>query len=209
MHYLEIMSDKKKSILDASVSLFAQKGYRSTTIRMIAGKAEVNVALISYYFGSKHNLLSAMLERYMSEVKNLLQRIIEVESRPELVIRKFFLDYADFAFENPGTVIVAHREMTLLNEHPGMVKELAMNMVDLHKALKEILKEAINSQSDCNIDIELSVLTLNATIESFLVNAFMFNRDCPFLDIAPATRSQMKERMKNHLSVLLERMISG
>ena len=40
-------------ILDAAKELFAERGYRDTTVRLIAKKAGVNGASVNYYFRSK------------------------------------------------------------------------------------------------------------------------------------------------------------
>jgi AcrR family transcriptional regulator len=49
----------ERRIRDAAVELFARFGYDEVTVRMIAAEADVNVALINRYFGSKFNLFSA------------------------------------------------------------------------------------------------------------------------------------------------------
>jgi AcrR family transcriptional regulator len=46
----------KERIAEVARSLFLERGYRRTTMRMVAGGAAVDVALISYYFGSKQGL---------------------------------------------------------------------------------------------------------------------------------------------------------
>ena len=47
-------------ILDAARELFAEYGYRDTTIRMISQKANVNGAAINYYFRSKETLYKTL-----------------------------------------------------------------------------------------------------------------------------------------------------
>src|SRR5215213_5901244 len=46
----------RESILDAARAQFAQHGYGGATLRAIATDAGVDVALVSYYFGSKSGL---------------------------------------------------------------------------------------------------------------------------------------------------------
>jgi AcrR family transcriptional regulator len=48
-------------LLTAARSLFASRGYASTSLRSIAELADVDVALVSYYFTSKAGLLDAAL----------------------------------------------------------------------------------------------------------------------------------------------------
>ena len=49
-------SGTREKILAQATEVFLERGYRSATIRMIAGRAKVNSALINYYFGDKKNL---------------------------------------------------------------------------------------------------------------------------------------------------------
>ncbi len=56
-------ADTRTQILDAAEALFARQGYRSATIKALAGAAGVNTALLYYYFGDKQGLYHAVLER--------------------------------------------------------------------------------------------------------------------------------------------------
>lgn len=51
----------KEAIIEAAIELFNSKGYKGTTIRDIASRANVNVANISYYFNGKQGLLEECL----------------------------------------------------------------------------------------------------------------------------------------------------
>lgn len=54
-------SDARDRIVRAGRTRFAADGYAGATLRAIAADAEVDVALISYYFGSKQGLFVASL----------------------------------------------------------------------------------------------------------------------------------------------------
>ncbi|MDF0528518.1 TetR family transcriptional regulator [Tsukamurella sp. 8F] len=54
-------STAKDDILAAAQELFAADGYDRVSIRAIAGKAGVDVALVSYYFGNKRGLFIAAM----------------------------------------------------------------------------------------------------------------------------------------------------
>lgn len=56
-------SAKRERILDAAEELFARHGYDGVTIRQIATKAGVDVALASYHFGKKVDLFHAVFDR--------------------------------------------------------------------------------------------------------------------------------------------------
>ncbi|WP_076413837.1 TetR/AcrR family transcriptional regulator [Shewanella sp. UCD-KL12] len=58
-------SDTKIRILDAAEKLFAERGFSETSLRLITSKAEVNLASVNYHFGSKKELIRAVLARYL------------------------------------------------------------------------------------------------------------------------------------------------
>ena len=55
-------------ILDAARELFAELGYRDTTVRLIARKAEVNGASVNYYFRSKESLYETIFSEAFEKV---------------------------------------------------------------------------------------------------------------------------------------------
>ena len=66
------MSTKNK-ILDAAENLFADKGFNGTSLREITSQAEVNLAAVNYHFGSKKELIKAVMSRYMNELSPRLE----------------------------------------------------------------------------------------------------------------------------------------
>lgn len=53
-------------ILDAAERLFAEHGVAGTSVRAITDQAQVNVAAVNYHFGSKENLVRAVIARRLS-----------------------------------------------------------------------------------------------------------------------------------------------
>jgi TetR/AcrR family transcriptional regulator, regulator of cefoperazone and chloramphenicol sensitivity len=49
-------SDTRERLLRSAAGVFAEKGYRKTTIAEICEAAEANIAAVNYHFGSKENL---------------------------------------------------------------------------------------------------------------------------------------------------------
>ncbi|OLZ52984.1 TetR/AcrR family transcriptional regulator [Amycolatopsis keratiniphila] len=55
-------AESKRRILQVARELFHEHGYGSTTVRMIATAAEVDPAMVFYFFGTKQGLFSAAIE---------------------------------------------------------------------------------------------------------------------------------------------------
>jgi AcrR family transcriptional regulator len=82
------MSTKTK-ILNAAELLFADKGFNGTSLREITSQAEVNLAAVNYHFGSKKELIKAVMSRYMNELsprlESALYSLCDDEVQPTLI----------------------------------------------------------------------------------------------------------------------------
>jgi AcrR family transcriptional regulator len=83
-------SDKQIRILEVAEKLFAENGYDGTSIRNISKEAGINIAMISYYFGSKDKLLSALIEfrnsGFTLELENVLSKSTNYTEKLEEII---------------------------------------------------------------------------------------------------------------------------
>src|SRR4030095_4095794 len=70
-------NEKQVQIMETAEILFAEKGFNGTSVRDIAEKASVNLAMISYYFGSKDKLLEALFSFRGESIKLKLESMIE------------------------------------------------------------------------------------------------------------------------------------
>ena len=64
-------NDKQIQILEVAETLFAEKGFDGTSIRDISKEAKINIAMVSYYFGSKERLLEALILHKTAGLKEL------------------------------------------------------------------------------------------------------------------------------------------
>ncbi|MCT2406030.1 TetR/AcrR family transcriptional regulator [Chryseobacterium antibioticum] len=71
------MVSKEENILFAAERLFAEKGFEGTSTREISKAANVNISMISYYFGSKEKLYEKLVEYRMSEGQFFAKDILE------------------------------------------------------------------------------------------------------------------------------------
>jgi AcrR family transcriptional regulator len=62
-------------ILHAATKVFAERGYKDATTRMICSEAKVNVALVNYYFRSKAELYKAVIGALFEDVAKPMMSI--------------------------------------------------------------------------------------------------------------------------------------
>lgn len=55
-------------LLETAAELFAEYGFKGTSVKMIAEKAKQNIAAVNYHFGSKQNLFIQTLKTVLANV---------------------------------------------------------------------------------------------------------------------------------------------
>jgi len=119
----------RDKILRATEKLFAKKGFSSTTTREIAKAANVNNALIHYYFNGKKELYKSVIQTNVDEV---FQAIIEGIKH-------------DLSAENAIDVIVESYYRLLTKKQNILPSFLARELADGAPFIKEILAEKHNT----------------------------------------------------------------
>lgn len=84
----------EQKIVKAAKKIFTQKGYTATRTRDIADEAQVNLALLNYYFKSKQNLFRIVLVEKFEKLFSVLSPIlsdeeVRLEKKIEIVIDNY------------------------------------------------------------------------------------------------------------------------
>jgi AcrR family transcriptional regulator len=104
----------RELILDAAGRLFAEFGYERTSLSEVGRAAGVSRATPGYFFGSKAELLSAVLERCFEEVRAAVRsgrdRALKSGQSRDVVLAGAVSDYFDFIAARPHFVKLIQRE---------------------------------------------------------------------------------------------------
>lgn len=79
---MNTFNEKQIEIILVAEKLFAIDGFDGTSVRSIASKADVNVAMISYYFGSKERLLESIVLYRINGLRLQLENLIAEDLSP-------------------------------------------------------------------------------------------------------------------------------
>lgn len=83
-------TEKQIHILDIAEELIAKKGYEGTSVRDICSKASINVAMISYYFGSKEKMMSYLYQYRVLKTRENFSEFADTikEGKPEMQMKE-------------------------------------------------------------------------------------------------------------------------
>ncbi len=130
----------EQKIFDAATELFLEKGVDRTSVRDIAAKAGINLALMNYYFRSKENLFDTIFSELVIKNTRTLIQILDSDQSLEEKIRQYVAAYIDMLSENPLLVSfvmsILHRSQDKITE-----KKAVSNLYSTDKFTQQIIEE--------------------------------------------------------------------
>ncbi|MCP4424968.1 MAG: TetR/AcrR family transcriptional regulator [Chloroflexi bacterium] len=95
------MTDKRKSILEATLHLISERGFHNTPMSLVAKTSGVSVGIIYHYFSSKEELINALYKETKLEI---LQAML-VDYSDALSLNERFVDiwtnYVRYSLTHP------------------------------------------------------------------------------------------------------------
>lgn len=135
--------DTKQAILKATVDLIREEGFSCTTMRNIAAKAETNLALVNYHYGSKEKLLADAVKMLLSTFDNAFKVLEDDTMPPRERLKQFFVRYIEELKRYPGMarqmLDQRHLIMSSLDEYTRYCK--TMRLEKILQAIQEITGE--------------------------------------------------------------------
>lgn len=84
-------SDSKSSkqrILEVAVKLFSQQGFEGTSIRQICKEANVNICMISYFWGGKQELYNGIIEDLIYRQTEYAKTFLDFNLEPKTLDKR-------------------------------------------------------------------------------------------------------------------------
>ena len=201
---------KQIQIMESAEKLFAEKGFAGTSVRDIADEAGVNLAMISYYFGSKEKLLEAIF-RYRGEyIKLQLENMIQNKTMNSLEKMTILMDnYINRIMQQQCFHKIMAREqmMDVGGTTSKLIKQLKKTNQEL--VTKIIAEGQKKGEFKKNIDVPLMMATLIGTT-SHLVTTQHYYRELNDLQSMPDEKFQehLKKKLNNHLKIILKAILT-
>lgn len=114
----------EERILKAARTVFIEKGYNGARMQEIADKAEINKAMLHYYFRDKEKLFYQIFEIVFQEFFPMITDIIDSEMKFEDKIRQICNNYVSLFQKNPYIPLFILSE---INRNPDKLQAFAHN----------------------------------------------------------------------------------
>ena len=206
-HFDHVMELNKKQleIIAIAKALFAQNGFDATSVRDIAQRAQINVAMINYYFNSKENLLEVLIKHGIEAYK-LDARMYNTEADAFVRLEKLVEHYVESKFSD------LHLYQILTNEantkkrasYAAVFKELRRHNIE---RLREVIAYGVALGNFRFYDPVLLHTTMIGTFLNFKMNKSVMEE---FVDIPPGMSFEeyLKVELTKHLKHILKAILT-
>lgn len=154
MNIQTVPNKTKDKILRVAMDIIACEGFHGVTVRKIATKAEVNVAAVNYYFGSKENLISEALAYLTVQLKDTFNILKSNDEDPIPLLSDFITTYMRVIASYPDMVkslITYAVQDKPLQGHAEYSVFLQTEGIDL---IKKMIKKAVPELDDLSLSLK-------------------------------------------------------
>lgn len=195
--------------MEKALEVFAEKGFDSASVRDIAQRAEVNVAMISYYFGSKEKLLEAIFLSHTGSMRKKIETIIHSKNHDPLEKVDLLIDtYINVIVENRSFHRLMMREQVLIKEGP-----LFTYLRDMKRQNRSLIEVAVKAGQKAglfqkNIDVSMLAVTLIGSVNHFFSNYKFVCEENAIKDSGTDFDIKSIEKLRSHIKVMFKAFLT-
>ncbi len=209
--FMTTFNDKQLQILQTAEELFAEMGFSGTSVRDIADKAGINVAMISYYFGSKEKLLEAIFNYRAEGTAQKLEEILKTKELSPLDKVNTMIDYYIDKF---NTQSCFHKIM--MREQVTVNKTITSDIIHhFKKRNQELVKQLVHEGQKTgvfvkNIDVPLLMATLIGTVSHMVTTQHIY-KEINNYQAMPDEQFQklIKKKLSTHLKFIFKATLTN
>jgi AcrR family transcriptional regulator len=202
-------NEKQIQIIEEAENLFAKNGYNGTSVREIANNADVNLAMISYYFGSKDQLLEAIFIHRGETTKKSLEQILHTTGLSSTQkINKIIEHYINRVIALHSFYKILAREMVVnhTSETENIILETKKrNLQIVQQIISEGQKEGTFKKK---VDVPLLTSVLSGTANSVLSSQKYYKKlsGLDHLD-EDAFQKHLISQLTKHLKIIIKSIL--
>ena len=196
-------TEKQIHILDVAEKLIANKGFEGTSVRDISANAKINVAMISYYFGSKEKMMSYLYRYRVQKTRESFAEFAEVikEGKPEMQMKELI----KFVIRQLFKFSYFHGFVTQELRHTQHLKDDLLEFYTTFTAkIDEVIKKGVASGVFHNAPKPEDILTLIVGSSLFVIR----NKNFYEIYVSGKEENYLQEAEKKILANLLVTVFS-
>jgi TetR/AcrR family transcriptional regulator len=197
--------ESRAAILQAAAHEFAEHGIAGARTDAIAREAEVNKALLYYYFKDKETLYDAVLDSAFSGLKTKVFQVLDSELAPRDKIIAYAGAYFDFIASNQIYPRLMQREMMRAREgqSPQIDKMIKMYIQPIFARVGELIRKGAADGEFRQVNPVHFVPSMVAMIVFYFSNAPMMQKIVGFNTLTPERIAERRAAVLDFISAAL------
>ena len=202
-------NEKQLQIIDTAQRLFSLKGFDGTSVRDIAEEAGVNVAMISYYFGSKEKLLEAIFEIKIGRVQMRVEELLKDNSISTIQkINTLVDEHIEKMMDSQQFYKIMISEQ-INNTNTAIIQKIKQLKVRNAELITELVKEG-QKKGDFKkkIDVVLMLNTMIGTVWQSMLSKEHFREFTNSQNLTDEEyENQLKKKLSTHIKTLFKAIL--
>ena len=174
---MAMKQDVEKKIIDAARELFYEKGFTGVTVRDIANKAEVNLALLHYYFRTKDKIFEIIFKEAFALLFRRLNKALSSDVNLFEKIKLIVESYITTAVKYPQLASFIVHEMSVNEEVVWQFiysQEGKKDVIDNYNRFFQEIVDAGRNGIIKNIDPRILFIDImSLSLFPFIANVFL------------------------------------
>ena len=203
-------NEKQKQILSTAERLFSAKGFDGTSVRDIADDAGVNIAMISYYFGSKEKLMEALFEQRTTNIKVKVESLLHDEKMTPFEKIELLAEDMITRIMNKQQFFKIMMCEQIINKNPVIIALMSdlkkKNLEEFSKLIKDGQQKGV-FKKDADVLLMMNIIIGSISQMMMTINNY---REANGLDNTPDEEvyDQMKNKLSKNIKVLFKALLS-
>ena len=203
-------NEKQLQIISIAEELFASRGFEGTSVRDIAEAAGINIAMISYYFGSKEKLMEALFELRTTRMKMKVESLINDDSLNHFEkIYHLIDDHISRVLESSCFYKIMVTEQ-LINKNNALTEAVKQVKKRNTEVISEMINNGVKSGEFKEVDdIPLLMNTIFGTVAQTMFNEPFYREYHKMENVSDEEyREFIKHKLSNHIRQIFKSILS-
>ena len=195
--------DPRQTLMETAARLFAEHGFEAVSTRMLAKEADVNIAMIAYYFGSKEKLFEAIIDERLPKTREMLLGFLESDLSPWEKLDSALDAHIERIFSSSAFTKLIYRELSL-QQRPAhserILNGIMSNWAILYKIIEEGQQKGVFRT---DIDVTMTLATTFGSIVQIVNTPHILAKAMDKTDPNEVLSEETKARFKVHLKQMI------
>jgi len=196
----------RQCIIDTAMKLFARDGFDGASVDLIAKKANVNKAMIYYYFKNKAKLYEKVVKTILDNIYEQIVLDIKNAKKPRDELKIFIETFCNFAWNNPYLSSLMLAELG--NGAKNLPDDMFVGLKKIFLLLSDILKRG--EEKGCFFDVKPIIIhfMIIGPINLFITTKDLRNKVVQKFDAEVCNECNEKE-LSSYIYKKIIKMLKG